>query len=237
MVRGARRTSRSAFPRGPSRYAEEHGDGLIVVGKGEHGRLGRWLGEDTALELVRVARVPVLAVAPGAAGLPRRAVVAVDFSDYSRDAAATVAGLLPHGAELHLVHATWEVAGVEEREPDSWFVTYRAGARKRLAELAEEIRSRCDLRVFSELVAGERAARDLLRYARGIGADLIAAGSHGHGFFTRLTVGSVSSQLFREARCSVLVTPPRSESPELQNAAVAQAARPSSVHTQAPAAA
>ena len=205
-----------------ARYAEEHGAGLIVMGKGEHGALGRWLGEDTALEVVRVARVPVLAVAPHARGLPRRAVVAVDFSDYSRDAAATVAGLLPAGAELHLVHAVWEVEGVEEHEPDSWFATYRAGAGERLAEMAEELRVGRELKVSTHLVAGERASRDLLRFARGIGADLIAAGSHGRGFFTRLTVGSVSSQLFREARCSVLVAPPRADSAELRSAALAR---------------
>jgi nucleotide-binding universal stress UspA family protein len=208
-----------------ARYAEEHDAGLIVMGKGEHGALGRWLGEDTALEVVRLARVPVLAVAPGAMELPRRAVVAIDFSEYSHDAAATVLDLLADGAELHLVHVAWEIAGGEEpREPEAWLTTYRAGARARLEQLAEELRSRRPVRVVTGLYTGERPARELLRITGELQADLVAAGSHGRGFFTRLLGGSVSNQVFREARCSVLVAPPRAESPELRHAATAQAA-------------
>jgi hypothetical protein len=51
-------------------------------------------------------------------------------------------------------------------------------------------------------------ARELLAYAARVGADLVAAGSHGHGFISRLVLGSVTTKLLRAARCSVLVIPP-----------------------------
>jgi len=50
-------------------------------------------------------------------------------------------------------------------------------------------------------------ARELLSYAGRTGADVIAAGSHGHGFITRVVLGSVTTKLLRTASCSVLVIP------------------------------
>jgi nucleotide-binding universal stress UspA family protein len=51
-------------------------------------------------------------------------------------------------------------------------------------------------------------ALQLLRLAERIGAELIAAGSHGAGFFGRILMGSVSTRLVRRATCAVLVNPP-----------------------------
>ncbi|MEO8353471.1 MAG: universal stress protein, partial [Chthoniobacteraceae bacterium] len=39
------------------------------------------------------------------------------------------------------------------------------------------------------------------------GADMIVMGSHGHGSFYELLVGSVTSGVLRDARCPVLVVP------------------------------
>src|SRR6185295_13974515 len=57
------------------------------------------------------------------------------------------------------------------------------------------------------LLAGD-PAKSLLEHARRNQMDLIATGSHGFGFLTRLWLGSVSQRLVRGARCSVLVAPP-----------------------------
>jgi hypothetical protein len=62
------------------------------------------------------------------------------------------------------------------------------------------------LHVDDVILSGD-PAKELLTYAERTGADLIAAGSHGHGFVTRLVVGSVTTKLLRTAACPVLVIP------------------------------
>ena len=44
------------------REAQARGAGLVVVGKGHHSRLGRWLGTDVAAEVERAAGCPVIVV-------------------------------------------------------------------------------------------------------------------------------------------------------------------------------
>jgi nucleotide-binding universal stress UspA family protein len=47
----------------------------------------------------------------------------------------------------------------------------------------------------------------LVDFARGARADLIAVGTHGAGFFSRLVIGSVTTYLLRSAPCSILAVP------------------------------
>ncbi len=51
------------------------------------------------------------------------------------------------------------------------------------------------------------AAREIVRHAEELGADLVAVGRHGMGTIERLFVGSVAAGLLRRAKCSVLVSP------------------------------
>jgi hypothetical protein len=51
-------------------------------------------------------------------------------------------------------------------------------------------------------------ARELIAYADRQHADVIAAGSHGHGFITRIVLGSVTTALLRAAKTAVFVVPP-----------------------------
>jgi nucleotide-binding universal stress UspA family protein len=44
------------------REAQERGAGTVVVGRGHHSRLGRWLGNDTAAEIERSAECSVIVV-------------------------------------------------------------------------------------------------------------------------------------------------------------------------------
>jgi hypothetical protein len=50
-------------------------------------------------------------------------------------------------------------------------------------------------------------ATELLAFATSVNADLIATGSHGHGFVTRMLIGSVTTRILRCATCSVLTVP------------------------------
>jgi nucleotide-binding universal stress UspA family protein len=187
--------------------AEERGAALIVLGLGRHDAVDRWFGRETALDVVRLAHVPVLAVPAEAAGTPRTALAATDFSPFSLDAAGRAAELLGPDGELHVAHAGME-APREAAGGAEWLRTYEAGARERLEQVSRGVAGACHVRVRPHLLRGEPAAA-LLSFAERTGVELVAAGSHGYGFFTRILMGSVSTRLLRGARCMVLVAPPQ----------------------------
>lgn len=197
-------------------YAEACGAELILVGAGHHDAATRFAGGETSLYVSRMARVPVLAVPPDAAGIPRSALAAVDFSEYSRDAVRTAAQLVGSGGELRLVHATW-MALSEMRAGGDWLGDYEAWSMARLQELAEELRRDPGVEVHCEVDVGDPVPY-ILRRGRETEAEMLAAGSHGHGFFTRMLLGSTSTRLLRGASCAVLIAPPRAASPELREA-------------------
>ncbi len=63
--------------------------------------------------------------------------------------------------------------------------------------------------VVLRTVQPQSPAQALLEYADEMGADLITAGSVQHSRLDRWMVGSVSGELVRDGRRSVLVVPPR----------------------------
>jgi nucleotide-binding universal stress UspA family protein len=198
------------------RLAESRGADIIVVGLGRHDLADRWFGTEMALRVMRLAHVPVLAVPPDVEMLPAHAVAAMDFTDYSMDAARTAAAVLRPEGDLNLVHVVWEgVHGMPRSGSVDWIDEYRGGVQRRLAALGGELLGPGSDRIHTHVLGGE-PARELLRLADQIGADLIAAGSHGTGFIGRVLMGSVSTRLVRGATCSVLVAPPRSVPAELE---------------------
>lgn len=202
-----------------ARHAHERGAGLIVVGAGQRVPLDRWLGNETALKVVRLATVPVLVVPHTAADLPRRALVATDFSDHSLRAARAAAEVLGERPHVFLAHMMWAAVEVEPFPSlEEWRSTYRRAAEARLEEIAAELRAGRPLDVEC-LVAEGDPAQELLGLASRLNVDVIAAGSHGFGFLGRLLLGSVSTRLIRGASCSVLVAPPESLPQDLETAA------------------
>jgi nucleotide-binding universal stress UspA family protein len=198
-----------------ARFAAKKHAGLILLGLRQPGGVERWFGRESLLRLVHLAHVPVLAVPSVVSELPRRVIVAVDFSEYSLRAAHEVMQWVAHGARLHLVHVAWDAGqGEDEAESLPTVSTYRAGAERRLEELAKELEQAgtVDLRVH--VLSGDPGT-ELVRLAEEIDADLIAVGSHGAGFFGRIVMGSVSSKLAHGSRCSLFIVPPREPSKEL----------------------
>jgi nucleotide-binding universal stress UspA family protein len=169
---------------------------LIVLGLGPHHAVDRALGGETALQLVQIASTPVLAVPAAANALPRRAVVAVDFTPTSLTVAQTAASLVADGAVVELVH----VRASARREPNV------RDAEHRLRELAATLESIRPLTIEASVLSGPPAPT-LLDTVRSRGADMIALGSHGYGLWKRLTIGSVASKVIRLAEVAVLVQP------------------------------
>jgi nucleotide-binding universal stress UspA family protein len=190
------------------KVAREKAATLLVLGLGRHTLSDRWLGSETALRVMRVSPIPVLAVPADARELPRVAVLAVDLSDQSRAAARASVDLLPEGAAVHLAHVLPELPlEFVWLGPEDWQQAQRRGAAERLGELGKELEEAAACETEVHLLDGD-PGREILRLAERVSAGLIAAGTHGAGVFGRVLVGSVSTRLVRGATCPVLVVPP-----------------------------
>jgi len=188
--------------------ADHLGAALIVMGLRRHGRLDRAVRDETALDVMRVAGCPVLGVVAEWNGLPRRVLAAVDFSDGSLAALRAGHALLGDGAVVVLAYVSPSSGFlVDEGEARIHDLGVQAGFDKLTRELDDEGVS------FDHLVLHaaprQTPAQALLEYADEIGSDLITAGSVQHSQLDRWMVGSVSAELVRNGRRSVLIVPPR----------------------------
>ncbi|MBS1796798.1 MAG: universal stress protein [Acidobacteria bacterium] len=78
-------------------------------------------------------------------------------------------------------------------------------AENNVAEAVELIREKIPGVSIETVVAMDFPERFIVEEARSWGADLIVMGSHGRGFWGRLTIGSVSNAVLHHAPCSVLI--------------------------------
>jgi nucleotide-binding universal stress UspA family protein len=147
----------------------------------------------------------------------RRILCPVDFSDVSVRCVAHAAALARwRGAHLTVLHVESPVlqrlpgvpAGPEENEAhasDLERIRRHVGA---LFDAAGLAMGGADL-----LVDLGRPAPHILDRACSLAADVIVLGSHGHGGFERLMLGSVAERVLRRAPCDVLVVPPHAVAP------------------------
>lgn len=177
---------------------------LIVAGLGRHRVSDRVFGDETALRLVRVAGTPVYAVANGPARAPARIVVAADFSETSLRAARLSLEVAAPNATVYLVHVAPRDAALSGWS--EFGTSYKEDAGNALHKLLDQLRVPTGITVQRVLLQGDPAT-ELLAFAANISADLIATGSHGHGFVARMLVGSVTTRIIRCATCSVLCVP------------------------------
>lgn len=183
-------------------HARTWGASLLVMGIGEHGAADRILGDEMALQVIRVASVPVLAVHPDARDLPSSFIVAVDFSDFSRRAAGVAIELVGERGRIELFHSGPLPVGVG----DEWVRRYRSAVKERLEVLSEELEPPAGVELSITAVTGSPAG-EIISRARETGVDAVALGSHGRSFVGRLLLGSVSRKVLRAAPTSVLVIP------------------------------
>jgi nucleotide-binding universal stress UspA family protein len=179
---------------------------LIVMGVHHHGKLGRVLGENTATRVMSKAAMPVLGVRSTLTGIPKRIMVATDFGRASREAAHIAANLAEPGGVVVLVNASIPSAVVEEGDEGAVLVA-REGIEHAFAHLVDEISEGKSIRVETVARSGD-AVTELIAAAETISPDLIAMASQRHRLVTRLLLGSVTRAVTRDARWSVLVTPP-----------------------------
>jgi len=81
--------------------------------------------------------------------------------------------------------------------------SYKHDASRALQTARDQLRVPDDAVVEHVSLQGGPAT-ELLAFAAGVNADLIATGSHGHEFVARMLIGSVATRLVRCSTCSVL---------------------------------
>jgi len=187
-----------------ARLASEANGSMIVAGLGRHRVIDRLFGNETALRLVRVSTVPVLAVANGLTQAPRRIVVAIDYSETSLRAARLALEVAASSATIYLAHVAPRDSTLYDW--NGWGSSYKQDAGDALQKIREQLRVPAGM-VLQRVVLQGDPATELLAFATSVNADLIATGSHGHGFVTRMLIGSVTTRILRCATCSVLTVP------------------------------
>lgn len=130
-------------------------------------------------------------------------VVGVDGSESSKDALRWAAGqALLTGAELHAVIA-WRPPITYGYPADYTDVDFEADARKKLETVADEVLGPNPPVPVRIRVAEGHPAPVLIEAARG--ADLLVVGSHGHGMFAGMLLGSTSQHCVQHATTPVVV--------------------------------
>ena len=192
--------------------ADREAASLVIVGLGAHGVTARIFRRETALRLIRAATVPVLAVPTYGWGVPHSALVALDFTRSSEDAARAALDLLGGEGTLYLAHVTPRVP-IPQGDSRPWEEVVASGIVPRLESVARRLEPPPGVQVEYVTLHGE-PANELLAFADQFKIDLIAAGAHGRSALGRVMLGSVSSKLVRSAQCWVLVAPPVREHAE-----------------------
>lgn len=190
--------------------AQKWGARLIVMGIGRHAPMDRLMGGELALQVIRLADRPVLAISQSFVDLPRHVVVAIDFSAASVRAALEALALVAEGGKLTLVHVRSPLERLSARGEDTLGTIYTEGIDRLFAQLVTRLErvvaGRGSVSIEQVLLTGD-PADELLAYAAANGADMIATGSSGMGFFERLMVGSIATRIVRRSAVSVLAVP------------------------------
>lgn len=179
---------------------------LLVMGIHQHGAFGQAIGENTATRVMGMSPVTVLGVRPPLSGLPRRIMVAIDFSDASREAAHMAANLAEPGGRVVLVHVSLPSLIVEEGDEGAALIQ-REGIEHAFLHLTDEISEGKSIQVETVSRTGDAGAQ-LMAAAALVSPDLIAIASQRHHLVNRLLLGSVTRKLVREGSWSMLITPP-----------------------------
>ncbi len=192
--------------------AQENSD-LIVMGS--HGRgASRFLLGSVAAKVSRSAPCPVLVVRANARNVPapgfERALVAVDYSPFSRLAARFASQLVSDGGVMELLHV-WDdsLAHRDELFQVGHEVAESIEAARRyhamtLDEFAADLRSACNVRSY---LATGNIPRAILERASEIEADLVVVGAHARPHLEQRILGTSADNVLRHAECPVLVIP------------------------------
>lgn len=198
-----------------ARFADAQGAALIAMGLRRHGNLPQALRDEATLTVARYAQAAVLAVAPTLQILPRRAIVGVDFGPATIDAARAALDVLARPAlddpvTLRLVYVDHGRDEGEAAYSIGEGLLRRLGVDAAFERLVREIEAPPGIHVECAVRRGAPGA-ELLACADQSGATLIAMGSLRHERPEQSLLGTVTTEVVRDGRCSVLIVPPSTQ--------------------------
>lgn len=167
-----------------------------------------FLGYNTD-KLVRMSKRPLLIVKNQPQGPYQKVLVAVDFSNGSKDAARMALEMAPAAQVtfLHVFHLPFEEQMRETGVSDSAIQGYRASAgekaRQRLDRFIADLGPRRQL--LSRAVHHGSPASVIGNCIKQMGPDLVAMGKHGRARFEELMLGSVTRRMIGQTPCDLLV--------------------------------
>lgn len=187
-----------------SRVARDYNAQVLVLGLGHHDLVDRLMGGEIALQVLRLSRVPVMAVPRDFRHMPRRIAVACDFSEGSQQAARAALDIFPSLTMIYLVHVEPRLdvqpeallAGIgSEEDLDGAF-----------AKFVTAIEVPSGIAVERMTLRG-KPSRAILDFVKSAHLDAVVTGSRGGGFIDRIMVGSTATGIIRGAECAVLGVP------------------------------
>jgi nucleotide-binding universal stress UspA family protein len=185
-------------------FAREQEADLIIVGAHRHGLLGRVIGEETAMEIARLSRAPLLVAWPGMKRLPKRVIVAMDLNPDGVNFPPAMLEFIADSPSVSCVHVKprSEFMGIDWADIDAG---YELAMKDRFATVAREFSS---VQIRPEIVVlhGE-TAHELADFASYSKAELVVVGVRRRRGRSRAIGGRMASRIIRQSECSVLVVP------------------------------
>jgi len=186
-----------------AKVAEKRAANLIVLGRTQRGVIDRLVSGETRLQVMRSSSVPVLVV-DEKMEKPATAVVAVDFGPASKRAARLALEILGNAGTLYLVYVEdpidlfpgATIAPVAQHYPGEVVVLFR--------RMLEGLRVPAGVVVETVMLNGTPASA-IEEFCERVGADFLAAGTHGLSRVACFFLGSVSTALVRKTRIPVLI--------------------------------
>ncbi|MGM0716664.1 MAG: universal stress protein [Halobacteriota archaeon] len=194
-------------------YIDENDIDLAVMGT--HGRTG---GERTRLgsttqRVITLAEIPVMAVRlaeDGAVpesgyGMYDHVMIPTDGSDAAERAADHALSIAErYGADVHVVYIVDTTTYGFADAPRSIVGLLKRGGQNAVEEIAAEARD-LKLPVTTDILRGV-PHEEILEYASGVDADVIAMGTRGRTADTDRLLGSTTARVFRRSEIPVLTT-------------------------------
>lgn len=196
-------------------YAGQNGMDLLVSGTKGYGVLREMLVGSVTSSVVSLSQIPVLVVkAHTAPGKLKKMLVAYDDSPFAKAALDTATDLaLAAAAKISVVKvndprdflllSSWSEAGSAMKLKAK--LDELDAADQKLLDGAKAIAAKKGMSVATELLDGLNVADVILRRAEETDADIVVAGTLGHGVLGGLLVGSVTRNLVSLSKIPVLV--------------------------------
>ena len=185
--------------------AREVGASLILMGRPRE-RDASAVDAETALDVLHLARLPVIAVSTAVTDLPRRLLVGVDLHAPALDSLTAVLLEIAEPRAIHLAHVAWEAGPSAPPETRPWKAGYVSRVAAQLEKLAGQVRLPTPAQVEVHVPVGDWD-EGLVGLASRLGVDLVATGSHAYGELGRAFTRSVSTAVLHGVECSVLIVP------------------------------